>query len=300
MKNEARKTFRHGFVLTEAELVRATADADAQIRKVTKEPVKTQIEARFKNGTISEFDSIDALLQLENIGPSEITRLRIELQETPKRLIPEHTIAITFRNPEQEEDATPISYAVRGQDRDWVLVTASLLEDRIAKIKNHSVRAYVWTNPRPPVFSTLALVFTLCLMGTFSWAIRKAVKTQLPSAATVMEKRWKEGSLHDPIEALIIIQKEADARTSHLDAQSVMLWSLAFAAVVPLALLIITPIAAYLSPAFVFKWGDNAARYDRRIRARNFLLVTIALALAIGIAAGVIANHITNLSKSSF
>jgi hypothetical protein len=55
MKTEARQSFSHGFVLTEQELRRIADVATQQLVKVRPSPPpKTQIELRFRNGTITE------------------------------------------------------------------------------------------------------------------------------------------------------------------------------------------------------------------------------------------------------
>jgi len=72
MTTEARKSFSHGFVLTEPELRRIVDVATQQFDKATS-PAKTltRIKIRFKNGTITEADSLDDLFSLENVGSKQ-------------------------------------------------------------------------------------------------------------------------------------------------------------------------------------------------------------------------------------
>jgi len=81
MKTEARQSFSHGFVLTEQELRRIADVATQQLGKVRPSPPpKTEIELRFRNGTITESDSLDDLFSLENVGAKHIVRMRISFE----------------------------------------------------------------------------------------------------------------------------------------------------------------------------------------------------------------------------
>ncbi len=292
MKTEARQSFSHGFVLTEQELRRIADMATQQLQKVrSSPPPKTEIELRFRNGTITESDSLDDLFSLENVGAKHIVRMRISFQsekDTALRgiLIADHVISLTFTNTEENKDERPVSYAVRGSDRDWVFVTASELEERIAKVKSFSPRTLFSQLP----FTLLAaLVVVLSLMTT----IYRSIAPRPHSTAQTMETRWKAGTLRDPIEAIIIQQKSIE--TMEQDRTTRLAPWLFFG--MPIGILItvaaLAGLAVYLYPAYVFCWGDYTKVFERRVQVRKYVFGVIVVGLIVGTLASIIANKIT-------
>ncbi len=292
MKTEARQSFGHGFVLTEQELRRIADVATQQLGKIPSASAsKTLIELRFKNGTITETDSLDDVLSLENIGTKHIVRMRISFtseRDNPTRLIglPEHVISLTFTNTEEGGDERPVSYAVRGNDRDWVFVTASELEERISKVKSLSPRTLL---SHIPGSLTLPILFLLGLLA----ATLIATTPRHYSTAQSMEIQWKAGTLRDPIEAIIMQQKSIEAMDQARGGRSIFAVLIGVPVALVLGLWALVGLATYLYPAYVFCWGDYTKLFERRVQIRKYVFSVVVVGLTVGILASVIANRIT-------
>jgi hypothetical protein len=292
MKTEARQSFSHGFVLTEQELRRIADVATQQLVKVRPSPPpKTQIELRFRNGTITESDSLDDLLSLENVGAKHIVRMRISFEserDVPGRVIslPDHLISLTFANTEENKDERPISYAVRGSDRDWVFVTASELEERIAKVKSFSPRRFFSHFP-------FSLVVTLLFALSFMAAIYFATRPRHYSTAQTMETQWKAGTLRDPIEAIIIQQKSIETMEQNRTGRLAFAQLFGIPIAITIALSAFAGLAVYLYPPYIFCWGDYTKVFERRVQIRKYVFGVIVVGLIVGILASIIANKLT-------
>ena len=295
MKTEARQSFSHGFVLTEQELRRIADVATQQLGKVRPSPPpKTEIELRFRNGTITESDSLDDLFSLENVGAKHIVRMRISFEsekDNPPRIlsIPDHVISLSFTNTEENKDERTISYAVRGSDRDWVFVTASELEERIAKVKSFSPRTLF---SRFSSGLVIALIFSLSFMASIYFA----TTPRHYSTAQTMETQWKAGTLRDPIEAIIIQQKSIETMEQNRSGRLSFLLLIGLPIAILTSLLALGGLGVYLYPAYVFCWGDYTKVFERRVQVRKYVFGVIVVGLIVGILASVIANKLT-LSK---
>jgi hypothetical protein len=292
MKTEARQSFSHGFVLTEQELRRIADVATQQLVKVrSSPPPTTQIELRFRNGTITESDSLDDLLSLENVGAKHIVRMRISFEsekDSPPRALsfPDHVITLAFTNTEENKDERPISYVVKGSDRDWVFVTASELEERIAKVKSFSPQA-LFSHISFSV--VVALVFTLSLMTMMIYA----TTSHHYSTGQTMEAQWKAGTLRDPIEAIIIQQKSIETMDQNRTGRLPLALMVGMPIFVIIILSALAGLVVYLYPAYVFCWGDYTKVFERRVQVRKYVFGVVVVGLVVGILASIIANKLT-------
>jgi hypothetical protein len=288
MKTEARKSFRHGFVLTEQELRRIAGVATDQLEKIPlSQKPKTHIEVRFQNGTLTDSDSLDDLVSLENVGSKHIVRMHIGFTHEGDKS--EHAIGLTFTDTDQDDDPRPISYIVRGPDRDWVFVTASELEERIAKVKSFSPQRYFSGKSRVP-FSAIGLLFSL----TIFFVMMIALDHRQPSAAQSIESQWKAGALRDPIEAIIIQQRYQETERRSLGPRTVFGWAIGLPVAIMILFGALTSLSAYLFPAYVFSWGDYTKLYERRVQVRKYVLGVVLVSLVIGVIASMIANMLTH------
>jgi hypothetical protein len=297
MKTEARKKFYHGYVLNEQELRRIVDTAIQQIRKLnTPSEPKIRFELKFRNGTLTNSTSVDDILSLENVGPKQIVRLSIDITDgTEPDNPPEHTetthsgIHVHFFNPRDDDDwSRSAAYVVKGEERDWVLVTASELEERIAKVKSFSVDRFLTRRG-----SSLLVPIFLLTFAALMFAGMVRVATQRRSASESIEERWKAGTLHDSIEALIILQKDFDAPKKLDDPALFLRWAIAYPIAATLVLFLIGPFMNYLYIPYVFAWGDYTKVFERRVQIRKYVFSGIVGALIVGVIASVIANKIT-------
>lgn len=203
MRTYAAQMFYHGFKLTEQELRRILGLAVQQIEKTkpTAE-VRVSIQTWFKNGASSLSGSVDEILALENAGSAAITGLTISVddgQKSPRADNQEENLTIVtvqFFDTEALLIAASmgthsVAYSIVGEDRDWVFITKSLLEERIAKIKTFSPMEYLRGRVRPIVAAFIAFAFFF-LLGFATMVIYSRIA---PSPVRVQyEAQWAEYS----------------------------------------------------------------------------------------------------------
>jgi hypothetical protein len=285
MRTEARKTYRHGFNLTEQELRRIMDTTAQQVQRIDPlQPPRVRLDVKFKNGTVARTSSLDDVLSFENIGSRQIIRLDIMIKGRARS--GEYAIALSFTNLKLEDyDIRSITYLVRGEERDWVLVTSSELEERIGRIK-----CFSWGGPssgRRSIlgWSWLPILAALLSMGGLVHAVSQRTKI-----ADVIEARWKAGSLRDPIEAIILTQRDYESRDAAMPGTFIR-WALVYPLALGIMMILCSYFAAYLYPSYVFNWGDYVKTYDKRLALRKLVFVGIIGSLAISIIAGVIVNR---------
>ena len=133
---EIAKTFRSGFILTEADLERIVNDVSKQFgQRFDDTPPKLTFTVRLRNGVTVSAYTLDLVLKEENLGDSQIVRLEIDWYAS--RVLDPTVASLVFKNAdfESEQGDTSIALFVRGEPRAWVSTTAAILEERIATIK---------------------------------------------------------------------------------------------------------------------------------------------------------------------
>jgi hypothetical protein len=147
MRTELSKPFTHGFMLTEQELRRIHDTMVQQMKRDGRDVFSSLYELKYKNGGRAEKASLDDVIADTNNGEWIIQGLRMALLS--KRFQPQETqIEIEFRvpppPPTKEVTQRPFSirYHVIGNERDWVYVVSSLLDERIAIIKRLPINEY--------------------------------------------------------------------------------------------------------------------------------------------------------------
>jgi hypothetical protein len=203
MEIRSSKNYRHGFVLTEQELVRLVDTIKEQIRKIhTEQPIEESYEIRFRNGAIAITNSLSEVLAQENLGSSLI--LRLEGTFTSTGSDEAVSIAWRFENLESSdyENEYSFGYSVRGYERDWVFVTSSQLEERLQRVKRYNLRQHI--------SSTLVLaIVTVSSLGTFSWHMTRDSMTSIDTASS----KWDYPVQPPSIEVIDLppISKEIEA-----------------------------------------------------------------------------------------
>ena len=133
---EAKKKFAHGFLLNEADLRRTVDVVIEQFQKLKDSPIPTvSYELKYRNGAISNTESLDDVFNQENFGSAQIIRLKFSCDvEVENEQI---SIVVGFINSDVDEEpgVTSIWYNISGNSRDWVFVTSTLIQERIEKIK---------------------------------------------------------------------------------------------------------------------------------------------------------------------
>ncbi len=138
-------------MLTEQELVRINDVILQQMKAGTNDDIKCFAELKFKNGVKSEKASLDEIIAENNGNQWEIQVLKIGAYNF-KTSHPQKTrIEVEFRvppppvNKDNTQRPHSISYYILGNERNWVYLTSSQLDDRIAKVKILPIDIYGFT-----------------------------------------------------------------------------------------------------------------------------------------------------------
>ncbi len=285
MRVEAKKSFQHGFVLSEQELRRFVNVIREQIEKTSPDKsIVEYYEVKFRNGVIAEKLSLDDVLSQENIGSRAIVRLKIEISE--KVIEPGYTVITEFRkaNEEGEEENISIRYCVVGDDRDWVFVTSSELEERIKRNKKINIARYT----RFELFLPTLTLFTIIPMMVNLLSSLNKSNIYIDK----IETAWKSGELTDPIEAMIALERVGvtDRVPTEIVFKPIGIGVLVFV----ILILVVWGIQYFFAP-FNFCWGDYIKVYEKKQAQGKFIFITvILLSIIVPICISIISSLIQN------
>lgn len=288
MKAEARKSFRHGFNLTEQELLRIVDTAKQQVRRVSENGEACfEMEATLKNGAVVEAPSVDELLSWENAGSRRVVGLAMGFMD--RREKPQYVIHLHFADPGEEDEylfgPVPIRYLVRGEDRDWVLVTSSELEERVSRVKSFAwPQFFLGKRGAVSVSGIMSIVFLLFMVLSIHFA------SGSNRIADTMESRWKAGTLRDPVEAVVLMERAYELREVAVPGALVKAAIYAVGAMAALVLIVVA--AYYLYPAYVFCWGDAATAYQTRLSTRRWPFGVVVTGLLLSVLGSVIVERL--------
>jgi len=186
------KTFKYGFVLDEQEIRRMAGLIQEQIKKAGFDQPQLKYYITFKNGTFAEVDNLDYVVGQENSGSSEISYLGLASQNLPFSVNPETdfnsellSIKVEFENIDITDSSNrPIRYSIRGTDKDWVMVSSSLIQERIEKNKRKT-----WTIRNSvffPIFNSW--IFLLLLSIIFNFADEISTKLYFQDYKPILTK----------------------------------------------------------------------------------------------------------------
>jgi hypothetical protein len=146
MKTEIPKHFTHGFILTEQDLWSINDDIDQQMRRETKDEIISFFEVKYKSGVKAEKASLSEVISENNSGEWEIQALKMGSFSKSRPQRPKIEIEFRVPPPPVNRDNTKapysIYYYILGDERDWVYLTSSKLDDRIARIKRLPLDLY--------------------------------------------------------------------------------------------------------------------------------------------------------------
>ncbi len=213
MRTEARKKYRSGFCLSEGELRRLHETSTQQMRRTAVgESFKTHFEVKYRNGAVATPDSLEDILAEENFGSSAILRLRMSMLNRDEE--PSTCIAVQFTNTDEDDSgpSSPISYLIIGDDRDWVFITSSQIDERITKVKSFSLNE-LFPRMRGITSSLVATLFSMAtLLFLMFFGIYK--QDQLTSARLrQIESAWYGGAIKDSGTLLIQITDALNSRS---------------------------------------------------------------------------------------
>lgn len=290
MKASSRKRFRHGFVLTEQELRRLLDVLVQQMKRIAtmRRPV-VQFQLDFRNGATAQTNSIDEVLSLENAGSGTVTRLKVVLQDKEDGEEPTNQIYLEFTDVNAGGSGfggTSVCYAVEGEDRDWVFITSSELEERINKIKVSAPGRFVCKE-----VALMAMTFILLAVafGAILPAEAQRVKSRF-AAIEKIEQAYRRGAIRDPLEAMIMLEKET---LSVLPAMGILRRVILVAGGLLLFFIALWLFIDRLFPAYNFCWGDYLGLYERKLAIRRYILIVVVTGIIVSAIGGFIVDRLS-------
>jgi hypothetical protein len=140
---ESNKSLDRGFVLSEQELKKFSELSLSRLNELGIPNPDQSFQVKYVNGSVVIFSNVNDVLTIENSGSNKIIRLTIitsESQISKSNSLNDPTnsyILICFNDISATNDKTAdsIQYKISGIKRDWVMLTASLIEEKLRKIR---------------------------------------------------------------------------------------------------------------------------------------------------------------------
>ena len=281
MRTKNQRSYNTGFVLTERELRQIYHLIIEQFKKHLGSTVniKMYYEIRYRNGSISEPNSLATIMEQENIDSFAITHLEITFTDDNNPFL--YGVTLRFINLDLEKyGSASISYTVIGNESNWVLSVTSLLDERIKRIKRFRI-----ASPDNIINLLLAMMVSL-----FAWtviALPNSKSSEL-NKLKLIEQNYKNGKLKNPIEALIEIEKyKIDA-----NYPSMPMNSMTGVGILLTLIIIVFATVHYCFPSYNFCWGEYVAYKERREILGKFILGTVILSLVIAVTANYISARL--------
>jgi hypothetical protein len=271
MKTEVPKVYKNGFTLSEVELRRIVQTCqEHMLKQIQPQNISTKLTATLLDGSIIETPSIDDILALENSGSRQVKKTTLEY--TDEKDPPEYQISLTFQNADKVASSwVSIRLNVVGQTRDWAFLAAADIDERLKKVKQLSSSFIV--NSRlfliVPIIISFAVMF-LVLPPSYSY----------PLAIDKLEAAYKSGTIKDPIEAMIFLERaKNDPSTRWLIIPPMILtfgapWIFIFG---------LGKLFSIIAPAYNFYWGDYVSYYDKRRSAQNVFWTVVVLGIIVSV-----------------
>lgn len=281
MRTKNQRSYNTGFVLTDRELrqIYHLIIEDFKKHLGSTVNIKMYYEIRYRNGSISEPNSLATIMEQENIDSFAITHLEITFTDDNNPFL--YGVTLRFINLDLEKyGSASISYTVIGNESNWVLSVTSLLDERIKRIKRFRI-----ASPDNIINLLLAMMVSL-----FAWtviALPNSKSSEL-NKLKLIEQNYKNGKLKNPIEALIEIEKyKIDA-----NYPSMPMNSMTGVGILLTLIIIVFATVHYCFPSYNFCWGEYVAYKERRETLGKFILGTVILSLVIAVTANYISARL--------
>src|SRR5437764_13522453 len=110
MHTEARRSFKHGFLLTEQELRRIFDVLQQQFARLGITPI-VSYELVFVNGAIGTVEAVEDIFAFENFGSTRIRQLKIDMRDAADD--PVNHVTVRFSDADRDENSwVAVNYMV--------------------------------------------------------------------------------------------------------------------------------------------------------------------------------------------
>lgn len=299
---ESSKSYNHGFTLKEQDLRRLVDLINDQFKKLSVDPAKYAFTIKYKNGAIANTPDIEEVLKQENEGSTSIVKLEINAEHTLNEKKSQIRLIFINNDNDDNDGDVPVRHLIKGQSRDWVFVTSSLIEERVVKIKRTRILSNIAKGNNNVFYRlSLPLIMLIVLTGVMSSltsSLGNSVK-QKNNRLMIIEEKWKSHQLNDPIEVMLQIEKARSAGDSDIENGSAFI-TIFFAKPVLYVFISFATILigsyTYLKyyPVYNFYWGGYIEHFDK-IESRRKLIIGIILGtIVLGVAVNLLSNVIWN------
>ncbi len=293
MVTEITKTFRNGFMLTDADLERIVNDVSEQFRqRFDDTPPRLAFTVRLRNGVTVSAYTLDRVLSEENLGDSQIVRL--EIGWYAPRVLDPTVVSLVFKKAdfEGEQGDTSIALFVRGEPRQWVSTTAAMLEERLATIKRFT--PHQLTKRSVSRIASL-LISPLILLSILLGVIHPltANMDKIVWYTYTSQEMWNyygtAGKLSGTISRASLESANENGVNEFISSlTSTRPFWVAVAAILGLDLLLLFFLRYY--PFYNFCWGNSFRTFPRRDHARAFVLMVTAWTIVTSFFYSIVAN----------
>lgn len=289
MRTERKKTFWRPFLLDEQALRRIDTCISEETQNIAEgQNWKRVFTVRLRGGSIIETEQIGDVLFEDNTGSRTPEMVKLTGQSSEEE--PLARVTATFEVADDEEDRPRVSYAVRGNNRDPVLVSADRLEERVSRtLRGGVLRSLLRLRTVFIVgmFTTLVMFIGVLVLG---FGISSTRYNEYTDGLSQIRQAWASDTLSDPVEAVIRI---AELRISGYQRDIPPLW---MAVGFPLLLVAGAFLLAFRESLLRlvvcgFAWGDNGTKLQGRMKTWGYIWWFVILAFIIAVLAGLFVKY---------
>lgn len=294
---ETTRIVNSGFFLNEQELRRLIDVVTEQFEKIAEgSKVKFKFLTKIFNGLVVESDSLEYVLKSENIGSSQIVEIEIKAYNE----LTNDEILISFNNnfSEHSFEVKALKYSIKSKNRDWALISSSLIDDRLNKIsKSHFWLKLVGKSP--------IIIFAISMIGLLSYLTfnMSSDSTENNTAIVLksLEAKINKNENVDIIKSIIEIEKsklQVNKRGSSSGSFKYLMWIMIIGTTLIISSEYLKKGFRKYFPTRIFYWGDYVSSYDKMIKRRNivlgFIFITIFVSMIINLLSNLLWDKISN------
>jgi hypothetical protein len=212
---ELNNTFQRGFRLSEKDLRRIIDTVRDKLSHANMPALNITYHYKLANGALLTTQSLDELLNEENIASKRIIHLLVEFGDRATGEYGNIQFSDVIR---QKDEAIPVSYKLVGTDRDSLFVLAAELDERL----NQITHLRLWPKDLPRAFIlTFALFMSVATLFLFSILKPKFDEVQSSVSGIIDNRSTYSQDINCLFSFLVDIEKARSQRkTSCLDVTS--------------------------------------------------------------------------------
>ncbi|SFH84798.1 hypothetical protein SAMN05443292_0397 [Halpernia frigidisoli] len=289
---ETSRTINSGFLLNEQEFRRLIEIIIEQFEKIEdKSTPDFKFIIKNFNGFVIETHDLDFILKMENDGSSQI--IDLEINSVSKSL--QNTIIILFSNnfSDRTKEDKSIRYSIKSENRDWAMISSSLIDDRLNKI-NINNKAFTFTR------RLLLSLTTLLMIGMLTYLMFNLNSIETKNVNTLKVLKNLEFKLNHNeninfVKALIEVERSKinnNQDIAFFGKTKYFMW-----VIIPFLFIMtffdsVKKIIIKYFPNRIFYWGDYIDKYDKIIKRRNIFIGFVFITLFISIVVNLFSNFL--------